>query len=156
MINLKASLRLAYIKVYACNCTRTTPKNTIQRMCTSPYKYCRTQFFHSPIDFCAHSPNVHVHTCTHTYQQGNSKHWTLSGPKAATSIFKHFLLQNLWNSTISHRIRNLIICYLVWKKIYHLINSRIVYHRTFVSSYGNTCDVRENMLVLETPSNTVR
>ena len=41
-------------------------------------------------------------------------------------------------------------------KIYHLINSHLLSHTGFVSSYGNTCDVSENLLVLEMPSNTAR
>ena len=64
-------------------------------------------------------------------------------PKAVTSTFKPHMLQNLprakQQSSISLRI-------------FHLINSRLLSHSRFVSSYGNTCDARENLLVLESTS----
>ena len=38
----------------------------------------------------------------------------------------------------------------------HLINSRLLSHPGFVSSYGNTSDVRETLLALKRPPKTAR
>lgn len=39
-------------------------------------------------------------------------------------------------------------------KIYHLTDSHLLSHTGFVSSYRNTCDVRENLLSLENAPTT--
>ena len=88
----------------------------------------------------------------------NPKWAILLSLKVATVIFKHHPWQNLppvkQQSPISDIIHHLIICNVLETQYLppHKEPSSIS-HRIF-SSYGNTCDVRENLLVLETSLTT--